>query len=163
MKTAWQLIIPNECLTTARHLHDESLTTTWRLHDDCSTPAWQLPANCLTFGWWLSDDYLVLITAWRLPEDCLKTAWWLLDDCLTTSLQLPDYYMMTVWQPEDYFKCWCSITKQIEPSNLPVLFHSKIFFSFFGFHYKKSSGKMFNHEKYWLNWSVRIYNHKMDW
>ena len=48
--------------------------------------------------------------------------------------------MMTVGQPEDYFKCWCSITKQIESSNLPVLFHSKIILPSldkYRFHYKE--------------------------
>ena len=63
--------------------------------------------------------------------------------------------MMTVGQPEDYFKCWCSITKQIESSNLPVLFHSKIILPSldkYRFHYKEKyvrSGKMSNRKKYW--------------
>ena len=92
MKTAWQLIIPNECLTTARHLHDEF----WRLHDDCLMTAQHLPDSCLPTAWHLADDSLTTIllglddymkTARRLPENCLMTTSCLANDCLKTILR----------------------------------------------------------------------------
>ena len=123
-QTAWRL--PEDCLMTILHLHDECLTNPWwlsnyckdrRLKDNCHTVStawrlstdwlatgWSLSSNCLTTASKLPNDYIpddYLITAWWLPDDCLITVWWLHSNCLLTAWQLPDDCLTTAWQMSD--------------------------------------------------------------